>query len=158
MPDQINPNHTLFGGILMSWIDMTAFMCAERHSGTARIVTASIDRLDFVRPVYVGNHVLLSARVEYVGTSSMSIEVHVEMENPLPVRKETVAIAHLTFVALDEQGRPRPVPPLDVSTEDEKNRFYSARIRYRVHHRFRRWKEKRDLLPLGHSERSAYPP
>lgn len=145
MPDEINPNGTLFGGVLMSWIDMIAYMCAERHSGTSRIVTASIDRLDFVRPVKIGDHVVLNARIEWTGNTSMSIEVTVEKELRSPSTRESIAVAHLTFVAIDERGRPIRVPSLTCESEEEKERFHDAHIRYSVHRRYRRWKERRKI-------------
>src|SRR5438105_4621738 len=81
-PPQLNPNGTLFGGVLMSWIDEVAFMSARRYSGRPFVVTASIDNITFLMPLRSGEHVLLTSQVNYVGRTSMEIGVKVERENP----------------------------------------------------------------------------
>ena len=142
MPDQLNPNGSLFGGELMAWIDMTAFMCAERHAETSRVVTASVDRLEFLQPLRTGDHVLLTARVEYVGRTSMAIEVEVEKEISLLRTRTLVALTHLTFVALDDGGKPMPVAPLEVLSPSDRERHQAARVRAKVHQRYRKWRER----------------
>lgn len=145
MPDELNPNGTLFGGVLMAWIDIIAFMTAERHAGTPRVVTASVDRLEFLEPLRMGDHVVLTGRVEWVGTSSMAVEVAVEKE-ARGIRSE-VATAHLTFVALGDDGKPTPVPVLTLESDEERQRFEAARVRMKVQQRYRRWREKKRMQP-----------
>jgi len=149
MPDQLNPNGTLFGGVLMAWIDSTGFMCAERHAETPRVVTASVDRLEFLRPLRSGDHTVLSARVEWVGRTSMALEVKVEREGHRLGDRAPVATAHLTFVALDADGRPTVISPLLLETHEDRQRFDAASVRAKVYQRFRRWRERRELPALA---------
>ena len=128
MPHQANQFGTAFGGVIVAWIDMVAAMAAQRHCGL-EVVTASIDSLYFKEPVYVGEHVILKACVNYVGRTSMEIGVRVLREDPKS-RKQTLATtAHLTFVALDENKQPTEVPPLQPETEEEKRRHENAKLR-----------------------------
>ncbi len=149
MPDQLNPNGTLFGGVLMSWIDSTAFMCAERHAETPRVVTASVDRLEFLRPLRSGDHALLDARVDWVGRTSMALEVKVDREGHRRGDRAPVATAHLTFVALDADGRPTAIPPLQLETEEDQRRFSAANVRAKVYQRYRRWRERQQVEALS---------
>src|SRR6266568_2495387 len=82
MPDQLNPNGTLFGGVIMSWIDEVGFMSARRYSERPFVVTANIDNITFLTPLRLGEHVVLTSSVNYVGRCSMEIGVKVEKENP----------------------------------------------------------------------------
>jgi len=128
MPDHANHYGTLFGGFLMSWIDMIAVMVAQRHCGR-EAVTASVDRLNFIAPILVGDHVLLKASVNYTGRSSMEIGVQVSKENPYTGVSVRATTAYLTFVALDENKRPSAIPPVLPETEIEKKRFQNAILR-----------------------------
>lgn len=128
MPDHANHYGTLFGGFLMSWIDMIAVMVAQRHCGR-EAVTASVDRLNFIAPIFVGDHVLLKASVNYTGRSSMEIGVQVSKENPYTGVSVRATTAYLTFVALDENKRPSAIPPVLPETEIEKKRFQNAILR-----------------------------
>ncbi|MDH7554295.1 MAG: acyl-CoA thioesterase [Spirochaetes bacterium] len=116
------------GGTIMKLIDNTGGIVASRHAGCL-VVTASIDRLDFHSPVYVGDLLRLKASVNYVGTTSMEVGVRVEAENFITGEVRHTASAYLTFVALDEHGKPKNVPPLQPETEDEKRRYHEAEIR-----------------------------
>ncbi|GAB4219627.1 MAG TPA: acyl-CoA thioesterase [Spirochaetota bacterium] len=116
------------GGTIMKLIDNTGGIVASRHAGCL-VVTASIDRLDFHSPVYVGDLLRLKASVNYVGTTSMEVGVRVEAENFITGEVRHTASAYLTFVALDEHGKPKNVPPLQPETEDEKRRYQEAEIR-----------------------------
>ncbi len=135
MPNHTNPQNTIFGGIVMSWIDLAAAMCATRHA-KAQVVTAHIDSIDFLHPVRVGHHVIISASLNYVGKTSMEVGVKVEAEDPLTGVKRKTARAYLTFVALDEFSRPITVPPLSLETEDEKRRFENAKQRVKSRKEF----------------------
>ncbi|MBN1845863.1 MAG: acyl-CoA thioesterase [Sedimentisphaerales bacterium] len=128
MPHQANQYGTAFGGVIVAWIDMVAAMSAQRHCGL-EVVTASIDSLHFKEPVYVGEHVILKASVNYVGRTSMEVGVRVLRENPLTGQQSVATTAHLTFVALDRDKRPAEVPALRPETEDEKRRHENAKCR-----------------------------
>ncbi|MGD9154641.1 MAG: acyl-CoA thioesterase [Bacillota bacterium] len=128
MPDQVNAHGTVFGGLIMSWIDMVAAMAAQRHcNGVA--VTASIDRISFKAPIYVGEHAVLRASVNYVGHTSLEVGVLVIKENPYTGEQIRATTAYLTFVALDDDQRPRPAPPLRPETEVEIRRYRKAEAR-----------------------------
>lgn len=131
MPGDTNPRSTIFGGKIMSWMDMACAMAAERHANQP-VVTAHISDIDFISPIKIGQHVLIRSSVNYVGRSSMVVGVRVDSENPYTgvVRKCTKA--YLTFVALDDLGRPMEVPGLVPETEDEKRRFEEAKERVRM--------------------------
>jgi len=116
------------GGTIMKLIDNTGGIVASRHAGCL-VVTASIDRLDFHSPVYIGDLLRLKASVNYVGTTSMEVGVRVEAENFITGEVRHTASAYLTFVALDEKGNPKKVPPLLPESEDEKRRYQEAEIR-----------------------------
>lgn len=128
MPQHANPHNALFGGQLVSWIDTTAAMVAQRHSGRM-VVTASIDQLVFQKPIHVGDHLILEASVNFVGRSSMEIGVRVSVENPWTGKTTQATKAYLTFVALDENDHPTAVPALKPESVDEKRRFENAKIR-----------------------------
>jgi len=116
------------GGTIMKLIDNTGGIVASRHAGCL-VVTASIDRLDFHSPVYIGDLLRLKASVNYVGTTSMEVGVRVEAENFITGEVRHTASAYLTFVALDENGHPKKIPPLLPESEDEKRRYQEAEIR-----------------------------
>ena len=128
MPQHTNPQGTVFGGTVMGWIDIAAAMVASRHSHRP-VVTAHISDIDFIAPVRMGHHVLIMASMNYVGTTSMVVGVKVVSENPLTGERRTTTKAYLTFVALDDLGKPTSVPPLKVETADEIRRFENAKER-----------------------------
>ncbi|MCB9562770.1 MAG: acyl-CoA thioesterase [Kofleriaceae bacterium] len=123
MPEHTNgPSGMMFGGIMMQWIDVCAGVAAMRHAGGAA-VTASIDRLDFITPVHVGEVVILQAQVNYVSRSSMEVGCRVETEDMQHRTRRYTTKAYLTFVAIDDDGRPRAVPPLERVTDDDRRRW-----------------------------------
>ena len=128
MPNHTNPFGTIFGGVIMSWIDIVGSMVAQRHSGM-NVATAGIDSLTFKAPVYIGEHVILKASVNYVGRTSMEIGVQVSKENPITGEVIKTTTAYLTFVGLDENKRPAPVPNLALETSDDKRRNENAQLR-----------------------------
>lgn len=136
MTQIVMPGHTngasgvLFGGVLMQWIDVCAGVSAMRHAGGA-VVTASIDRLDFISPVRLGDVVILQSRVNFVRRTSMEVGCRVETENPETRERRYTTKAYLTFVAIDKDGRPREVLPL-VLEDDEDRRRYAAGEQRRV--------------------------
>lgn len=121
LPGHTNALDTVFGGVIISWIDICAAIAGQRHSNRS-VVTASIDDLHFVAPVKKGWVVNLKASVNYVFRSSMEIGVRVDAENPRTGETFHTASAYLTFVALDENGKPTAVPALIFETEEEKRR------------------------------------
>ncbi len=136
LPSHTNALDTVFGGTVMSWIDIAAAIAAQRHSNKD-VVTASIDRLDFVAPVFKGWVVNLKASVNYTSKTSMEVGVRVDAENPKTGETFHTASAYTTFVALGSNGKPSEVPDLILETEVEKRRFQDGlkrrqdRVKYR---------------------------
>jgi uncharacterized protein (TIGR00369 family) len=130
-PQDANPAGNVHGGVIMKLIDTAAGVVAKRHAGS-NVVTASIDNLDFHHPVYVGDVVFFKASINYVGNTSMEVGVRVEAENPITGDVRHTASAYLTFVALDENGKPKKVPPLILETEEEKRRYSEAERRRQI--------------------------
>lgn len=128
LPEHTNALSTIFGGQIMAWIDTAASICAFRHC-RKYCVTASMDALDFISPVKLGHIVILQANVNFTGRTSIEVGVKVTSEDPLTGKKNHTASAYLTFVALDEKGKPTPVPPVLPETNTEKRWFEEARKR-----------------------------
>jgi acyl-CoA hydrolase len=131
LPSDTNALGTAFGGVVVSWIDIAAAIAAQRHARRV-VVTASIDKLDFVSSVRQGHIVELRAQVNYTGRTSMEVGVRVDSEDPLTGARAHAATAYLTFVALDEHGRPTPIPKVLPETEDDERRYAEAQERRRV--------------------------
>ena len=121
---------SVHGGVVMKLVDDVAGVVAQRHSGGAA-VTASMDEMDFLEPVRVGDLVHASAQVNWAGRTSMEVGVRVLAEpwNEAGVQPVRVATAYLVFVAVDETGRPRGVPPVEPETAEDRRRFGEAEIR-----------------------------
>ncbi len=130
-PQDVNIAGNVHGGVVMRLIDTAAGVVAARHT-RANVVTASIDRLDFHHPIYVGDLVTLKASLNFVGTTSMEIGVRVEAENILTGEVRHTASAYLTFVSLGETNRPIPVPPLILESEEERRRNQEAQARREI--------------------------
>jgi acyl-CoA hydrolase len=128
IPQDANPAGNVHGGVVVKIIDEAAGVVAARHART-NVVTASIDRMDFHTPVLVGDLLFFKASLNYVGRTSMEIGVRVEAENLITGEVRRAASAYLTFVALDREGRPVPVPPLILETDEERRRNSDARAR-----------------------------
>ena len=131
LPNDANPLNALLGGRLMHWIDLAGAMAAHRHSRTY-VVTASIDHLDFLVPVRVGDFVILRSSVNRVFHTSMEVGVKVWVENYRAEQNHHVSSAYLTFVAIDASGNRMPVPPVVPETEDEKRRYDGAARRREI--------------------------
>jgi uncharacterized protein (TIGR00369 family) len=128
LPHDANPAGNVHGGVILKHIDTAAGVVAMRHvRGWA--VTASIDRMDFLKPVFVGELVIIKASLNMVGRTSMEIGVRVEAENLLTGEVRHTNSAYLTFVALDDHGNPRPAPPLIIKGEVAERRFRQAERR-----------------------------
>lgn len=128
LPSDTNALGTIFGGKVVSLIDIAAAMAAGKHARSV-VVTASIDALHFVAPVKLGEYIHIKASVNYAGRTSMEVGVRVDKENPLTGEMKHTATAYLTFVALDSDGTPKLVPPVTPNTDLERRRFESAKIR-----------------------------
>lgn len=131
LPGEANSLGAAFGGHVMSWIDMTAAIAAQRHCRMIS-VTASMDELHFHAPIRVGWVAVLHARVLATFKTSMEVGVTVHAENPRTGEKNLTTSALLTFVALDDEGRRAPVPPLLLSTPEEKAAEVAAHARRNV--------------------------
>ncbi len=118
-PSDTNFHGTIFGGTMMAYIDEVAAIAAMRHSRRP-VVTASIDSIDFLSPAKMGHSVCLEAFVSSTGKTSMEVFVKVVSENLITGERTLTATSFLTFVALDENGKPTPVPPVVPETEEEK--------------------------------------
>lgn len=127
-PHDANPAGNVHGGVIMKLIDTAASVVAVRHS-RCNAVTASIDRLDFHNPVFVGEFLTLRASLNLAGRTSMEVGVRVESENLMTGERRHTASAYLTFVALDRDGCPTPIPTLIVESDEEKRRTREARTR-----------------------------
>jgi len=127
MPHMQNVLGDLFGGQIMAMVDQAAAVAAIRHAGGAA-VTASIDRVDFREAIPIGALVTCTASVDYVGNSSMDITVEVYAETVSTGDRRHTHTAHVVFVAIDEQRKPRRVPRLIPESEEEQARFERARL------------------------------
>lgn len=116
------------GGVILKLVDTAAGTAAIKHCG-ARVVTATMDEMSFIEPVFLGEIVTLHAQVNAVGKTSMEVGVRVEAEAVATGVKRHVSSAYLVFVCLDEQGAPQAVPPIDPQTPEERRRMGEAAIR-----------------------------
>ena len=127
-PQHTNNYNTMFGGMLLSQIDDIAAITARRYSG-AQTVTASIDSMDFLRPIELGDIVILEGVVTYTGRSSMEIMVKVSRENHSEEGKILTGFCFMTFVAVDENNKPLEVPEIECDSETLKFLYDTAEIR-----------------------------
>ena len=128
LPSHTNALETIFGGVIMSWIDICGAIAAQRHS-QKEVVTASIDKLNFVAPVKKGWVVNLKASVNFVSRTSMEVGIRVDAENPKTGEVFHTASAYTTFVAIGGNGRAVEVPPLILETDVDRRRHEAARQR-----------------------------
>jgi acyl-CoA hydrolase len=129
-PNDANPLGNIFGGRVMEFIDIIGSISAMRHARN-RVVTASMDQLNFKNPVQVGEILILRASVNFVANTSMEVGVKVMAENPLTGEQRHTSSAYLTYVAVSTNGKPAPVPQIVPETEEEKRRFREAQERRR---------------------------
>ena len=137
-PLDVNLLGSVHGGVIMKFVDDVAGVVASRHSG-GPAVTAAMDEMVFLQPVQVGDLVYAHAQVNWTGRTSMEVGVRVVAEpwNRAGVPPTPVATAYVAFVAVDADGKPRPVPPVAPETEEDRRRFAEAEIR-RTHRLARR--------------------
>ncbi|MFD0049036.1 acyl-CoA thioesterase [Actinomycetes bacterium NPDC127524] len=142
LPPDTNNIGTMFGGKLMAYIDDVAAISAMRHARNS-VVTASTDSVDFMHPILEGNAVCLESFVTYTGRSSMEIVVKVVAEDLLSGERNLCAMSFLTFVAIDKDGKPQPVPKVVPQTEMEKSLYQTAKSRAEL--RKNRRKDTQDI-------------
>lgn len=128
LPNDTNQLGNLLGGQVMHWIDLVAAIAAARHSQRV-CVTASVDELNFIHPIKLGEVVTLLASVNRVFRTSMEVGVKVLSENMLTGTIRHANTAYLTFVALDQQAAPTQIPQIRIETEEEHRRFEDALTR-----------------------------
>jgi len=127
-PPDANTAGNVHGGVIMQRIDEVGTIVAMRHSQRI-VVTASVDKIDFIKPVFIGDVVTFKASLNFVGRTSMEVGVRVESENPITGIVRHNASAFLTYVALDKNGTPTEVPPLILETDDDRKRNKQAHER-----------------------------
>jgi uncharacterized protein (TIGR00369 family) len=128
MPQHANNLGNVFGGVILSLIDRVAAVAATRHA-RGPCVTVSMDRVDFLQPIHLGELVTALASVNYAGRTSMEVGVRVEAENLLSGERRHTNSCYVTYVAIDAQGRPTPVPAVRLETEVEQRRYRAAERR-----------------------------
>ncbi|MFJ7640125.1 acyl-CoA thioesterase [Peribacillus sp. NPDC097206] len=128
-PPDTNHHNTIFGGKVMAYVDKIACIAAMRHCRKP-VVTASSDSFDFLAPIKTGDAINLEAYVTCAHRTSMEVFVKVERENLLTGEKQLTARAFLTMLAIDEDGKPIPVPQVQPETEEEKRQYVQAQARY----------------------------
>ena len=129
LPNDTNLLGNVLGGRVMHLMDMCAAMSAYKHARTA-VVTASVDRLDFLAPVKMGEIMILKSSVNYTGKSSMEVGVRIESENPKTGNIYHTSSAYLTLVSLDENGKPKRVDEIKPENDIEISRFKEGKIRH----------------------------
>jgi uncharacterized protein (TIGR00369 family) len=135
-PEHANLLGNVHGGWIMKLVDEAGALACMRHA-QRKVVTVTIDSMDFRQPIRIGDLVILNAEVSYTGRTSMEATVQVHAENPITGEQMHTNTAYLVYVALDDAGRPTPVPPLQAETEDDRQTMEQAQVRQE-----RRLKEK----------------
>jgi acyl-CoA hydrolase len=125
LPNDTNVYTNLMGGRLMYWMDIAAALASMKHCA-APTVTASVDNISFENPIRLGNAVHIEAKVSRAFNSSMEVHLKVWGEDPVQQYRYKSNEAFMTFVALDPNGNPRPVPPIIAETEEEKSLYEGA--------------------------------
>ncbi|HSJ63598.1 MAG TPA: acyl-CoA thioesterase [Gemmatimonadaceae bacterium] len=128
MPQHANNLGHVFGGVILAMMDKAAAVAAIRHARMS-CVTVSVDRVDFREPIHVGDLVVMKSSVNYVGRTSLEVGVRIEAEDMIGGSRRHTNSCYLTFVAVDRNGRPMPVPPVIPETEVERRRYEAAQRR-----------------------------
>ncbi len=138
-PSDANPAGNVFGGEILKRIDLVAGLVSQRHCQT-NAVTASIDNVNFLKPVFIGNALILNARLNYVSNSSMEVEIKVEAEDYIKGTRTTTGTAFVTTVAL-EDGKPVKVPELRLETDEDRKKFDEGKDRMEKRRQLRKEKQ-----------------
>lgn len=127
-PEHANGMGDVHGGWIMKLVDEAGALACMRHA-QQRVVTVAVDQMVFRQPIRTTDLVILTAEVSYVGSTSMEVEVHVVAENPITGERTHTNTAYLVYVALGDDGRPVPVPPLIPETEEQRQRMQEGKER-----------------------------
>ena len=127
-PEHANLLGNIHGGWIMKLVDEAGALACMRHA-QRKVVTVAIDSMTFRQPIRIGDLIIINAEVSYAGRTSIEAEVQVLAENPVTGERTHTNTAYLVYVALDDAGRPTPVPGLIAETEDEKRRMEKAQER-----------------------------
>jgi uncharacterized protein (TIGR00369 family) len=127
-PEHANLLGNVHGGWIMKLVDEAGALACMRHA-QKRVVTVAIDSMTFRQPIKIGDLIILDAEVTYAGNTSLEVEVHVVAENPVTGERTHTNTAYLVYVALDDTGKPTPVPPILFETEEEKRKAEQAKAR-----------------------------
>ncbi len=127
-PEHANLLGNVHGGWIMKLVDEAGALACMRHA-QRKVVTVTIDSMDFRQPIRIGDLVILKAEVLYTGRTSMEASVEVHAENPVTGEQTHTNTAYLVYVALDDAGRPTPVPPLLAETEEEQQKLEQGKVR-----------------------------
>lgn len=146
LPSHANFSGKIHGGYILSLLDQIAFACASKHSGTY-CVTASVDTVDFLNPVEVGELVTMSASINYVGRTSMVVGIRVEAENIQTGKKKHCNSSYFTMVAKDENGKSKEVPGLIVNDDIEVRRFLKAVKRIEMKQKRKQEFDSKNFVP-----------
>ncbi len=128
LPQDANPAGNVHGGVILKCIDTAAGIVAARHA-RSNVVTASIDRMDFIAPAHVGELITFTAALNFVGRTSMEVGVRVEAENLVEGTVRHTGSAYLTYVAMGKDKRPKEIPPLILETDEDRRRNSEAASR-----------------------------
>ncbi len=137
MPSDANPLGNVHGGYIMKLVDEAGGLAAMRHARRP-VVTVAVDSMSFLSPVKVGHLLTLRSSVNWVGRTSIEVGVRVEAEDPITGEITHTNSAFAVYVAMDDDGRPSPVPPLILESDEEKRRWAEAEVRQQL--RLQRWK------------------
>jgi len=128
LPQDTNALGTAFGGKIMEWMDIAAAVAAGRHVA-GPVVTVAVDDMHFSQPIRLGDVVVIHASVNHTGRTSMEVGVKVDREDSATLRREHCLSGYFTFVGVDKNGRPIPIPQLTPQTDSEKRRYENAELR-----------------------------
>ena len=134
LPPDTNYHNTIFGGNVMAYADKIASISAMRHCRQA-VVTVRSDSFEFHAPIRVGSAIIVESRVFCAHRTSMEVFVKIESEDLMTGEKTVTSKAYLTMIAIDENGKPTPVPPVIPETEDDKKHYHLAMERYNARKR-----------------------
>jgi acyl-CoA hydrolase len=134
-PDMANFSGKVHGGALLNLLDRVAFSCASRYSNQY-VVTLSVDQVVFREPIHVGELVTFRASINYAGRTSMEVGIRVEAENIRTGARRHTNSCYFTMVAVDESGKPSPIPSLVLSNDAEARRLKAAELRRELRHEF----------------------
>jgi acyl-CoA hydrolase len=128
LPNDSNPLGYILGGTVMHMMDITGAIACHRHTNSLAL-TASVDSVDFLHPIKVGDMIILKSRVTCTFRTSLEVEVEVYSEGIVTGEKKLTSHAYLTFVSLDADGKPKTVPPLAIETSEDEERCRQAHLR-----------------------------